>query len=324
MNLRTGILILFLVSGLSVLAASSNDACAQSGGIAKQTCDTQVWRTMENRARLETEREIMQNQNLIFKADSILSYTCFDSFAAHAAQNVGPLFTHTTYFTGTQVIKWGSPYGMDYAMDRVVIASMIPYIESNFGHSYLGGRGEHVGLGRPVTNHIPSRGGSYSCSVMSEVWRVAKCLNFIHTQSFATTDGFYPFIDIVGENGNKDVAGYSNANITDTRRFPTACSGTPITGSTWEAMYRHSRNETGFGANDHYYPYGDPIRKTFGAVRLLVKPASCASPIPTGVSVIPGPGLTNQRYPDAICTNPGCSYRKGSGNTLGTCTTDAP
>lgn len=321
MNLKTSMLILLVLSGVFVLIPTSRDACAQAT-VAQQTCDTQVWRAMENRARIETEREIMQNQNLIFKADSILSYTCFDSFAAHAAQNIGPLFTHTTYFNGSQVIQWGSPNGMDFALDRAVVGAMIPYIESNFGHSYLGGRGQFVGLESPVTNRVPSRGAGYSCSVMSEVWRVAKCLNFIHTQDFATTDGFFPFIDIVGID-NENVIGYANTEISDTRRFPTACSGTPITGSTWQEMYRHSRNETGFGANDHYYQYGNPLRETFEAVRLLVQPEECGSPLPTGVRVIPGVGLGDQAYPDAICTNPGCSYRR-SGTSLGTCSTEPP
>lgn len=328
MNLKTSILILLVVSGFFILVPDNNDACAQ--GIAQQTCDTQVWRAMENRARIETEREIMQNQNLIFKADSILSYTCFDSFAAHAAQSVGSLFTHTTYFNGAQIIAWGSPNGMDYALDRVVVGSMIPYIESNFGHSYLGGRGEFMGLARPVTNRIPSTGSaSYSCGVMSEVWRVAKCLNFIHTQDFATTDGFFPFIDIVGI-GNENVIGYNNEEISDTRRFPTACTGTPITGSTWGTMYHHSRNETGPLGNDHHYAFREPMGLTFTAVRRLVAPpggaggGACAAPLPTGVTVIPGVGLADQAYPDGICSNPGCSYRRGGDGAIGTCSTELP
>jgi hypothetical protein len=322
MNLKTSILILIALSGLFMLMPSSKDACAQST-IAQQTCDTQVWKTMESRARLETEREIMQNQNLIFKADSILNYTCFDSFAAHAAQNVGVLFTHTTYFNGSQVIAWGSPYGMDFALDRAVIGSMKPYIQTNFNHSYLGGRGQYVGLSSPVVNNIPSQGAQYQCDVMSEIWKVAKCLNFIHVQPFSTTDGYFPFIDIKGIN-NPDVAGYANASIGDTRKFPTDCTGSPILGSDWQTLYRDSRNETGFGANDKFYQYGTPMRNTYQAVRLLVEPAQCGSAIPTGVMVILGPGDSAQKYMDGICTNPGCSYLKGSGNNVGTCTTQGP
>lgn len=321
MKLKTSILIVLLLSGFFILTSDEKGACANAT-IAQQTCDTQVWRAMESRARIETEREIMQNQNLIFKADSILSYTCFDSFAAHAAQNVGPLFTHTTYFNGNQVIQWGSPNGMDYALDRVVVGSMDPYIRSNFGHSYLGGRGQYVGLESPVTNRVPSRGATYDCSVMSEIWRVAKCLNFIHTQDFATTDGFFPFIDIVGI-GEENVIGYANSEIGDTREFPTACTGQPVSGGTWAEVYRQSRNERNFGDMSALYPYSVPLRQTFEAVRLLVQPAECGPALPTGVTVIPGVGLADQSYPDAICTNPGCSYRR-NGRALGTCVTTPP
>ena len=45
--------------------------------IAPQSCDSNYWRQLSSRAWLEAEREIMQNQNLIFKPDSVLQYTCF-------------------------------------------------------------------------------------------------------------------------------------------------------------------------------------------------------------------------------------------------------
>lgn len=328
MNLKTSIAILFILAGLFVLfPAPKNTACAGATGggasvpIASQTCDTQVWKTMESRARLETEREIMQNQNLIFKADSILNYTCFDSFAAHAAQNIGPLFTHTTYFNNTQIIAWGNPNGMDYALDEVIIKSMDPYIKTNFDHEYLGGRGKYLGLGMPVVNHIPPQGDQYQCDVMAQVWKIAKCLNFVHNQNFSTTDGFYPFINLKGMNGDPDVAGYEDPSINDTRQFPTACTGKPFYASDWQDMYRQSRNETGFGANDRFYQYGTPLRNTYQAVRLLVQPstAGCGAAIPTGVQVILGPNAAGSKYMDGVCTNPGCSYKQGSASAVGTC-----
>lgn len=348
MKFITSALILVALSGLFFVAPGAKNACAggddggsffptlpgfgggggggggAGGDIAEQTCDTQVWRTMADRARLETEREIMQNQNLIFKADSILNYTCFDNFAAHAAKNVGTLFTHTTYFNGGQIIDWGNPTGMDYALQQTVIGSMKPYIETNFDHSYLGGRGQYVGLDMPVVNDVPNQGDTYQCDVMREVWKVAKCLNFIHTNDFATTDGFFPFIDLKAIDG-EDVAGYSNDAISDTRKFPTECSGTPIAGSTWEETYRHSRNEQSFGVNDFYYQYGTPLKETYQKIRELVEPAACGSAIPTGVTVILGPGAAAaQTYMDGVCTNPGCSYRKGSASSVGTCVTTPP
>lgn len=298
---------------------------AASGTIASQTCDTQVWRAMESRAHLETEREIMQNQNLIFKADSILNYTCFDSFAAHATKHVGILFTHTSYFSGSPIIPWGKEYGMDYNMNEVIIKSMEPYIETNFDHTYLGGRGVHLGLGKPVINEIPNKGGQYKCDVMNEVWKVAKCMNFMHTKEFAATDGFYPFTDLKSLSGKKeeDVAGYGNATDTgvkDTRHFPTACGGQPVYDSTWNNLYRRSRNENNLGTNDALYAYGDPLRKTYKAVRDLIQPAgTCGTAIKTGVQVILNAGGGAGGYPDGVCTNPGCSYTRN-----GTCSTAGP
>lgn len=256
---------------------------------------------MEARARLETEREVMQNQNLIFKADSVLSYTCFDSMAGHAASSVGVLFTHTSYF-GAPILNWGAPYGMDAAMQNVVGQSMQTYIQSNFQHSYLGGRGQELGLGSPTVNNI-TQGQSYSCNVMNQVWMAAKCMNFLHTASFAAQDGFYPFVSLGA--GSPD----SYETTPERRQWPTACGGTPITGSTWQDMYRQSRNETSFGVVDRLYQYGTPLNQVFTQVRERIQPGQCTqtSAIKTGVKVVLGPGSTTT-YDDGVCTNPGCTY----------------
>ncbi len=310
MTIKTSILILLVLSGLFIIAPGvKNNACAQTGQIAQQTCDTQVWQTMEARARLETEREIMQNQNLIFKADSILHYTCFDSFAAHAAKNVGVLFTHTTYFNGKLIIPWGPQYGMDTAMQNVVLEAMKSYVgqptDGNFAHPFLGGRGYELGLQDPIITDVPSQGADYNCNAMSYVWKAAKCMNFMHTDNFALTDGFYPFINLTPTQGGQAVEGYEGKN--DVREYPEPCSGsTPITGSTWLDMYRLSRNENSFGVGDPLYQYQTPLRNNFDDVRKMVTPAACADPVPTGIQVILNVGSTP--YPDGVCTNPGCSY----------------
>ncbi len=144
MTTKTNILILLALLGIASFATGDNKACAQST-IAPQTCDAAVWKTMDARARMETEREIMQNQNLIYKADSVLSYTCFDSLVAHASKNVGILFTHTTYFDGKEIISSTGDDSMDNALQKSVIDVMLEYIPKNFNHSYLGGRGQYVG-----------------------------------------------------------------------------------------------------------------------------------------------------------------------------------
>lgn len=294
-----------MLLGLSALVPGK-DACAQ---IANQTCDAAVWKTMEARARLETEREIMQNQNLIFKADSILNYTCFDSMAGHAATTVGVLFTHTAYF-GSQIIPWGAPYGMDEAMNNVVGKSMQQYISDNFQHSYMGGRGNPapngLGLGAPRAPQI-RQGQSYGCNVMNQVWMAAKCMNFMHTTTFAADDGFYPFVDL-GPGGPDSYQAKA-----DRRAWPTACpSASPITGSTWQDTYRDSRNERSFGVEGNLYRYQTINQQVFTQVRERVEPGRCTGgvAIRTGVQVILSPGAT-QTYPDGVCTNPGCTYTQG-------------
>lgn len=310
--------ILFLTVLSGVAFHLSSHAYAQT--IAPQTCDTQVWQTMENRARLETEREIMQNQNLIFKADSVLTYTCFDSFAAHVSRYVGVLFTHTTYWDGKEIIPWGGAFGMDSAIQSVVVDSMNPYITGNFNHNMLGGRGDSLGMTRPTIQPIGSKGRTYSCSQMDTVWRVAKCMNFMQTADFAKNDGFYPFKNLAaGPAGGQPVDGYEAK--TDVRQYPNPCSsGNPVTGG-WAEMTNFSRNSANGTTYDRYYQYGTPNNESFTAVRTRIDPvggtggaATCGPAIKTGVKILLSPGAASTGD-DGVCTNPGCTYTKG-----GTCT----
>lgn len=318
-----------ILAGLCLLPMG-NDGCAGAGtggGIAPQTCDTQVWQTMEMRARMETEREIMQNQNLIFKPDSVLAYTCFDKFAAHASLYGGSLFTHTKYWGGQEIIPWGAQYGMDEAMKNVVTKSMETYMTSNFNHSMLGGRGSSMpsggasgasrdtatqGLNTYKTTQVPSKGSDYSCAQMNAVWTAAKCMNFIHNANF-TEDGYHPFIDLKGHNGGQDVAGYQTYK--DVRSFPTACtSEAPVFNNTWEQAWRKSRNEDSFGSMNRFYQYSEPLNKVFTDVREKVEPGQCSDAILTGVQVIESVASGGQEYADGVCTNPGCVFQK-NGNS---------
>jgi hypothetical protein len=304
--------------------AYSQQGCAS--GIAQQTCDTEVWKTMEHRAHIEAEREIMQNQNLIFKPDSVLAYTCFDDFAAHASLNVGQLFTHTKYWNDKEIIEWGAPNGMDNAMQKVVIDSMKPYLEGSFNYGMLGGRGNQLGasgLGPKIAKDIGNKGRTYSCDQMNKVWKHAKCLNFIHNQQFATTDGFYPFIGLEPMEGGTKIKGYDE--IKETRKYPSqlACgddTGKPIYNSEWKDAYHFSRNETesGFGDPNKYYPFGETLKTAYKDVREMIKDeGSCALPIYTGVMVLESASGSGTPYKDGVCTNPGCVYSKA--HTSGSC-----
>lgn len=325
------ILTIAALAALFVAFPADKKSCAQTtsgGGIAPQTCDTQVWQTMEMRARMETEREIMQNQNLIFKPDSVLAYTCFDHFAEHAAQYGGVLFTHTTYWDGQEIIPWGSPNGMDHAIKTVVLDSMRNYMNGNFGatstsgpagetssagFSMLGDRGNDLGASAGLGAYQTSMTGkgTYNCNVMSAVWKAAKCMNFIHNNNFEDIDGFYPFANLQAHDGGEDIQGYET--IDETRQYPAALacvSAFKVYQNTWVDAYRKSRNEDNFGSMNRFYDFSIPLVQTYQDVREKLEPAECGEPIPTGITVIETEGT----YADGVCTNPGCVFVK-SGDT---------
>jgi hypothetical protein len=164
-------LITMLVSSGGVFAAPPTPA--------PDPCDPDYYESLKSRAWLEAQREITQNQNLIFKPDSVLEYTCFDKYLNALAQDGINMFSETQ--------RWGvilQPTSLDSALQRMVGAAAQQYVQANFGHSFLGGRsGTDYSL-QPVTP------GGYSCDMMLKVWKEAKCMNFVPNPN---EDGFYTF-----------------------------------------------------------------------------------------------------------------------------------
>lgn len=312
------------------LGAQSEQANAASAGgnIAEQPCDTNYWRQLTARAWLEAEREIMQNQNLIFKPDSVLAYVCFDKFLDVAAGPGGKIFTHTKYF-GKEIVTRQMDEGMNKALTAVVSKALSNYIQNNFGHKLLGGRGEFMGISdadqKQKAATVTGESASYECTTMANVWATAKCANFVDNSEFQEKDGFYPFEKLVGHNGGKDVKSYSE--IVDTRAYPTACgtpkkpaSGTSIVGphsdasksqsptkGTWAEQIQYAENK------NNLYEFKTPLNKIFEDVNKKLKPAQnksdCGEAIKTGVEVYV---LNKRKGEDGVCTNPGCSYVDGS------------
>lgn len=158
-------LFLLSVSG----GASAWAACAQNGGdsaIADSSCDCSYWESLESRAWLEAEREISQNQNLIFKPDSVLQYTCFSGQLDITAGPIARLFSD-------QALGVSRGGAMRAALGASVRAALTAYVTANFNHNSLGGRGGQSGL----------------CMVMGAVWQEAKCYNFMTRAA----DGFLMF-----------------------------------------------------------------------------------------------------------------------------------
>lgn len=222
-------------------------------GAVPATCDTNVWDVIGARAWEEANREITQNQNLIAKPDSVLSYICFDSFMDHLAnysENGGPedpdetgaiidifwqLYVLMRQITGmidpdlTEGLDMNSVLEiliLDSLMNNVSLLSVADpdgaqaalcgrgyYIETNFNHNFLGGRST---ISAALDDDVDD--ANYNCSRMMTVWNVARCYDFMSEPSH---DGFYTF-------GQPSVTSPTyvsrEAGNSDFRTLPTMCA----------------------------------------------------------------------------------------------------
>ena len=112
---------------------------AASHAAVTSPCDPQYMDALEGRAYLEAQREIMQNQNLIVKPDSVLEYSCFDSILRTIARANGDRSNFSESNRWGEVPNHGTQ-SLDNAIQAVVGASLTSYITANFNHNYLGGR----------------------------------------------------------------------------------------------------------------------------------------------------------------------------------------
>jgi len=315
-------LVKILVCTLVLTGLFSIESNAQN--IAEQPCDTQFWRQMSAKAWMEAQREIMQNENLIYKPDSVLEYTCFDQFVAINAYHGGNIFVHTDYF-GAQIIPRGTENSLETILTNVVSDSLNAYKANNFSNRFLSDRTAFMSIPANNSDFRDINAGervSYTCDTMANVWRTSKCSNFIDNSAFQYTDGFYPFDVIAGFDGEEDVDGYSGG-IQDVRQWGPACIDTSDGNAladgisfgpsgTWE-------NQIGLASNlgDDLYASKNPLGETyFVTTRMTEAPeggANCGAPIFTGVQVV----INGQQdtFPDGVCLNPGCSYSQN-----GTCT----
>ena len=304
-------LLLFAVFILAIWLPSPSHA----QDIAEQPCDPQYWRQISAKAWLESEREIMQNQNLIFRPDSVLQYTCFDQFVDIAAQKGGDIFVHTLYFSTTPIITRAQNEGMDKALTAVVSGALAAYQQGQFknrGESqdfvFLGGRADKMGSASSqyaLADAVANK--NYTCQNMSHIWKTAKCANFIDNSHFADTDGFYPFDRIKKHGSGIDVAGYKD-DIVETRKWPKDldCGGGSMgPAGTWGDQIRLAENE-----DNNLYQFQEPLGKIFKEVGKKLKPGECSADtqaIKTGVMVMIDGAESHE---DGVCTNPGCTFNK--------------
>jgi hypothetical protein len=271
-----------LVAVSMVFTAPLNAQVGDPGIFAEKTCDPDYFESLKSRAWLEAQREIVQNQNLIVKPDSVLEYSCFNkqlNVLAYYARPGGELFSGTN--------RWGAaPTNMRLALQRLTGDALIAYDNQNFNHDYLGGRM----VGTSYTMEPVVEDPNYNCGEMDKVWKYAKCMDFIDKPH----DEFFTFAEHARD---------------DKRKLPEPCENIAPWGE-------NIQKATGAGV-----PWERDHLKTYLELIYPRDANSCGHPakskIPTGLIVFNSTAAVSE-FRENICIVPGCYYKPTS-RDQGTC-----
>ncbi|MGB0719580.1 MAG: hypothetical protein ACPGRX_03850 [Bdellovibrionales bacterium] len=257
-------------------------------------CDADFMNQIYARAFLEAQREIIMNEVVIRKPDSVLEYTCFDQFLKNTADYAGPLFTESTRWQSASVPNPGAGNisisvsmggtKLDESLNKVVMDSLNNYVDKNFAHDFLGGA--LAGENNTIATAVSSAGSV--CDFMNNVYFEAKC------NDFALDDQFMTFAALVS---------------TDPRSLPDKCTGG--TGITTDWIDVANNKDFKYAAFDKQETYLD-----------FLDPAACKPPVPTGLIVKQDDFeydevwynfklLGTDEFADHFCINPGCHFEKG-------------
>lgn len=271
-------------------------------------CDPQFMDALEAKAWMEAQREIAQNQNLIFKPDSVLEMTCFDQMVGiMASTGISVLFSEAGCCGGPP-----DPFALNSSLGSIVQSTLLGYLNSNFNFvvPYLNGRGP----GRPNPNAPPniSLGNGYGCSQMMQIWNSARCMHFFNK---AADDNFFDFFRYQG---------WDPRELPAPQGAPPRCiAATQFTQTPNVAFNGRPQNYILNPENPGYTdvaPYQEDLVVTH-LRRIMPEgwgtpPIICnqTQPIPTGVCV---DRVGIAPYADAVCPNPGCRYERPSGGGAG-------
>lgn len=245
----------FLLLALA-LTLFAQPALAQSPPApADSSCDPEYFDTLKSRAWLEAQREVTQNQNLIFKPDSVLQYSCFDRHL-----NVVEQATQGMFSEGVD---------LDY-----VAANASTFVDSNFTNdpdALLGGRASSNY--KLASSASP---GAYNCDVMSNIWREARCMNFVDE---ADSDAFFTLKEYVDDAQDKR---FRKGSCTKSANWGTEFDALTDTGTAWDE---------------------DVVETFFNKL----DPTSCGTALDTGIRVLPAIG-SESGYDEKFHIPPGCVY----------------
>ena len=261
-----------LVTGFTGFASDAALAqvvgTATSDGDVPPTCDTDFMKSLETRAWMEGEREVVQNQNLIVKPDSVLEYTCFDRY-------LGVLALHDrSLFSG------GAPGAtirtdMSRALEGLVGRVLLELFLKNFDYTFLGGKkSEDYCISGTIL------GAAYGCDRMNAIWQQAKCCNFQGDSQ--PQDGFFMLEDYVTGEDKRVLVKQCPKDTRWEDAFKTALAEPPWQPADWSTNKMPQYLDL--------LGYGD---------------CSGVDAVPTGVTVTVADGT---EFPDAVCPAPGCWY----------------
>jgi hypothetical protein len=284
--------------GLILITGFPEKSCA---GIAASPCDAGYYQSLEQRAWLEAQREITQNQNLIFKPDSVLAYTCFEGYLFELADHADEMFSENTRW-GSDVLGTSPPQDrhMNRALEELVSRAMITYLDSNFaigGNRFLLGHRLDTLQYTDTSTYFPiDNNRSYSCNIMQEVWMASKCYNF----QGQTQDGFFTF---------EWYADPSLPRRRGHRPLPAHCAS-----SEPHTLYRAAIDAAGL--NPASLPTTWARDNTLTYIRNF-DASNCGDitnfpPIATGVTVR-RQNQDPQNYFEGVCIQPGCMYQPNDG-----------
>lgn len=252
------------------------------GPFADQVCDPGYNESINSKAWLEAQREVIQHQNLIFKPDSVLEYTCFDSSLNHVAKAAKdrPLFSSSD--------RWGAAAGNMAGALQPIAASNALWDTTNFGQDLLGGR--KTGDGYKASGQASAR--DYECDTMDRVWEVAKCMGFIGSPE---NDGFFTFAQYVAD--------------PDKRFLPEPCqvpNVRPQIKTKYEAALIEEYTPWVEEKIATYFDVTHPPEEPCGDVRAIVG---------TGLDINVASNSLDY-YKEHVCLIPGCYYAYGDTYTL--------
>lgn len=280
-------------------------SCAQ-GAQPKTPCDPEYMDALEARAWLEAQREITQNQNLIFRPESVLELSCFDKFLDEAASN----FAQHRQFSETD--RWDrhpqhfSNTTTDDALTFVVLQPFNEYFRSNFSPDQQ--YGDYLNNRTQGQNHRPSQrvsGGDYGCAEMQKVWQLARCMQF-NPEAENRFDGFFDFQYYESTDPRTESNTWNLMCQTPDSRIATARQA--AFNQDQELFDVGPDNDTGSEAAEGN---GTPYREDDIVTHLdKVLPGSCNHCVRTGIQVQrPDMG----QFDEQVCTNPGCPAPGGGG-----------